>query len=107
MRMSEGIMTYACLRFSHGHMSSLSVAWQTLDNPPHALSWANPLHKIGWEESNSVPTLTLKVTANNTIRRHFKRYGWLQLDLGDAFSSEFIPINECEMCYYNYEYHKH
>lgn len=51
-------------------MPSLSVAWQTLDNPPHTLSWSDPLHKIRWEESNSVATLTLKVTANNTVRRH-------------------------------------
>lgn len=60
----------SCLRFSHGHMPSLSVAWQTLDNPPHALPRSDPLHKIWWEEADSVATLTLNVTANNTIRRH-------------------------------------
>lgn len=53
-------------------MSLLSVAWQALDNPPHTLAWPDPLHKIGREESNSVATLTLKVTTNNTIRQRFE-----------------------------------
>lgn len=50
------------LGFSHGHVSSLSIARDALYDPPHPLSRPDPLHKIGREESDSVTTLSLENT---------------------------------------------
>lgn len=47
------------LGFPHGHVSSLSVAGKALDDPPHSLSWPDPLHKVGREEADSVAALAL------------------------------------------------
>lgn len=66
-RSLNSMNTSAYLGFPHGHVSSLSVAGQTLNDPPHSLSWSNPLHKVGREEANSVATLALKSTEQRGI----------------------------------------
>lgn len=54
------MITLVYLGFLHSHVSSLSAAGETLDDPPHSLSWPDPLHKVGGEEADFVATLALK-----------------------------------------------
>lgn len=59
--MSQNSMViFLYLGFPDGHVSSLSVAGNALDDPPHSLSWPHPLHKVGGEEADSVTTLSLE-----------------------------------------------
>lgn len=53
-------MIFWYLRFPHGHVSSLPVAGDALDDPPHPLAWPDPLHEVCREEADSVATLPLE-----------------------------------------------